>query len=135
MDYGFSKTFIKGLNDISELTDRIQTIAQFFPNEVKYPALMVFTDKVEEVNTTVPGQERAKISFILKIISSYNGLQELYAITELLDQNFNGKSMESDEGYQFHVRLSCPTFEGMQKTKTCDYRSAIINGIGYAERV
>lgn len=133
MDYGFSKTFIKTLNEMPELKERFQTIGQFLPDGTKYPALTVFTDKVEEVNATIAGQEQVKIFFTLKILSNYNGLQELYELVELLDQYFSGAILETEDGYKFHIRLSFPTFEGMQKTKTCDYRSAIIKGIGYTE--
>jgi|GEM_PF-5456971 len=132
MDYGFSKTFIAYIRGLPDLTGRFQTIGQFLPEGMKCPALTVFTDKVEAVNTSIPGQEQVKIYFVLKAFSSYNGLQELYELTDLLERNFNGLSLESEDEYKFYIRLSPPSFEGIQKTKTCDYRSVTIKGIGYA---
>ena len=131
MDYGFSKTFFEFIQDTPDLKDNFKTVGQFLTDKAKYPALIFFTDAVEVLNKTMPGREKAKVSFTLKILSGYNGLQELYTLGSLIEGHFNGVSLETEEGQCIDLRLENPEFQGIQKTKTCSYRSMMIKGIGY----
>lgn len=131
MDYGFSKAFLDYIQGKPKLKDNFKSIGQFLPDNAKYPALIVFTDAVEVLNKMTPGQEKAKISFTIKVLSGYNGLQELYFLGNLIEGNFNGNTIITEDGQCINLRLMGPVFEGIQKTKACNYRSMVINGIGY----
>jgi hypothetical protein len=131
MDYGFSKAFLEKIYSVDALKDNFKIIGQFLPKEAYYPALLFFTDKVEEINAIIPNHEQVKVFFSLKILSHYSGLQELYRLLSLINLHLNGCFLETEGRRKIYMRLSSPSFEGLQKTKTRNYRCALIKGIGY----
>lgn len=130
-DYEFSQTVMNYIQDTPGLRQAFNYVGQFLPEGAKYPALTIFTDKVTELNGFVGGQEQAKVDFTLEVLSSYSGLQELYHLADLLEKHFNGQTLLSGGGYGVHIRLQPAIFEGLQKTRSRNYRTARFKGTAY----